>query len=85
MKKSFLFISCEEAYHICDKHQYGEATPWERFKLGLRLSWCHISQAYSKKNRALTKAINTSNIRALSQKELEVFQSNFQQHLKNQG
>ena len=44
MKKSILFISCEEAHHICDKNQYGEATAWERFKLGIRLSWCKITE-----------------------------------------
>jgi hypothetical protein len=42
MKKSFLFISCQEAKHICDKSQYDEATGWERLKLGIRLIWCKL-------------------------------------------
>ena len=44
MKKSILFISCEEAHNICDKSQYGEATGWERVKLGIRLCWCNEVQ-----------------------------------------
>jgi len=83
MKKSFLFISCEEAYHICDKHQYGEATGWERFKLGFRISWCKISRAYTRKNTALTKTIEKSKINALRPREIQGIEKNFSQHLKN--
>lgn len=69
MKKSFLFITCQEAHRICDKAQYGDATLWERIKLAIRLSWCRVSQAYTKRNIALTKAINEANVDALSNRE----------------
>lgn len=82
-KKSFLFISCEEAHHICDKSQYGEATFWERVKLSLRLSWCKVTRAYTKRNRALTKAMKSSNIKGLTDNELDTFKSQFNQELKN--
>jgi len=85
MKKSFLFISCEEAHHICDKAQYGEATPWEHFKLALRLSWCRISKAYTKRNNALSRAIHQSEINALTEEERYNLQLNFSKELKNQG
>jgi len=71
MKSNFLFISCEEAYHICDKAQYGEANFWERFKLTLRLCWCRITRAYTKKNKSLTKAIHDSQVEALTEIERE--------------
>ncbi|MEM6515398.1 MAG: hypothetical protein AAF688_04390 [Bacteroidota bacterium] len=85
MKKSLLFISCEEAHHICDKSQYGEATGWERIKLGIRLSWCKITRAYTRKNNALTEAIKKSEVRALSPDELQDIEIGFQEHLKNQN
>lgn len=84
MKKSILFISCEEAQHICDKSQYGEATTWERIKLGIRLSWCKVSQAYTKRNKNLTKAIEKSKIEYLKEEEKKALQQVFDSELKKQ-
>ena len=83
MKKSFLFISCEEAHHICDKSQYGEASFWEKVKLTIRLSWCKISQSYSKKNRALTKAVKASKISGLEADEAQQLKSQFNNQLND--
>ncbi len=82
--KIFLFISCEEAYEICDKSQYGEATLWEIVKLNLRFIWCHFTQAYVKKNRKLTQAIKVSNLQSLNKTERELLIEKFNQELKNQ-
>ena len=84
MKKSLLFISCDEAHHICDKQQYGEATFWERIKLNLRLSWCRVTRAYTKKNRALTRAIEKADIHALDQREMADLKQRVQNDLRNQ-
>lgn len=81
MKKSFLFISCDEAKHICDKSQYGEATSWEIFKLKLRLSWCHISQSYSSKNKKLTKIVEKSKVECLKSNERTKIQEQFEKEL----
>ena len=85
MKKSFLFISCEEAEHICDKSQYGEATFWERFKLAIRLSWCKITQAYSKRNNVLTKTIKSSKVECLKHHEQKELKEKFQSQLTKQS
>ena len=84
MKKSFLFISCDEAKHICDKNQYGEATAWERFKLGIRLSWCKITRAYTKRNNKLTAALKESNTDCLQDNEKDAIQKSFEAELKKQ-
>lgn len=81
MKKSFLFISCEEAKHICDKAQYREASAWERIKLTLRLSWCHMSKTYSKRNSKLTSVIQKADVDCLKQAERERLQSQFEKEL----
>lgn len=83
MKKHFLFISCEEAFHICDKSQYGEATLWEKIKLNLRYIWCKFTQSYVKKNKQLTKAIKTSNLHCLQNSERERLIEEFNRELKN--
>ena len=85
MKKRIFFISCEEAQHICDKSQYAEATLWEKVKLNIRLSWCKITRAYTKNNRKLTKAIQTSNIECLKQNERKELNDHFQHELENQN
>lgn len=82
MKKSIIFISCQEAHHICDKNQYGEATGWEKFKLGIRLSWCKITQAYTKKNKKLTEALKKSEANVLDSGEKNSLQKAFEAELK---
>lgn len=84
MKKSFLFISCEEAFHICDKSQYGEATLWEKFKLNLRYIWCRFTKGYVKKNKKLTKVIKVSNIQTLQPSERDLLIERFNQQLNNE-
>ena len=81
MKKSFLFISCDEAQHICDKRQYDEATTWERIKLALRLSWCRITRAYSKKNNKLTKMVQKAEVNCLENDERSNIQKQFEKEL----
>lgn len=81
MKKSFLFISCNEAKHICDKAQYGEATGWEIFKLKIRLSWCHISQSYSSRNQKLTEVVEKSKVDCLKSNERIKIKEQFDREL----
>ena len=83
MKKNLIFISCDEAKHICDKNQYKEATLLEKIKLSLRLSWCHITRAYSKQNNKLTKTINDSKVDTLNPDEKEKLQRVFDKELTN--
>ena len=81
MKKRILFISCEEAKHICDKSQYGEASAWDKLKLNLRLSWCRITRAYTKRNRKLTTAIHSSQADCLNSNEREQLEQKFNEEL----
>ena len=81
MKKSFLFISCDEAKHICDKTQYHEATGWERLKLGIRLSWCRFTKAYSTNNNKLTDAMEKAEVNCMKKGEREKIQKEFEQEL----
>ena len=83
MKKSFLFITCEEAFHICDKSQYGEANGWEKFKLNVRLLWCQVTRAYVKRNRKLTKTIEKGHVESMDSSEKNDLKLRFDQELKN--
>jgi hypothetical protein len=85
MGKNFLFITCEEAKHICDKSQYGEATLWEKIKLNIRLSWCKITRAYTKRNRTLTKTIKSSKVECLKHQEQQQLKENFKTELTKQN
>ena len=83
MKKSFLFITCEEAFHICDKSQYGEASWWEKFKLNLRLIWCNITRSYVKRNRKLTKTIEKGHVDYLNSSEKNNLKLHFEKELES--
>ncbi|MEM9678836.1 MAG: hypothetical protein AAF901_00820 [Bacteroidota bacterium] len=84
MKKSFLFISCDEAKHICDKSQYGEATAWEKLKLNIRLSWCKITRAYTKRNRKLTSVVEQADLKILNNNERDTMRRQFEEELAKQ-
>ncbi len=84
MKKSFLFISCDEAKHICDKAQYGEASGWERVKLSLRLIYCRITKVYSNKNKKLSLTIKNEKINCLKLEERNKLQKQFDEELTKQ-
>lgn len=48
-------INCDEATAICDKNQYGEASLYEKFRLGLHLALCKPCKKYTKQNSLMTK------------------------------
>ena len=83
-KKSYLFISCDEAQHICDKAQYNEASFWEIFKLKLRYLWCRITKKYVIRNIKLTQTINSSKITCLNSSEKQFLEQSLKQELKKQ-
>lgn len=83
MKKHLLFISCEEALHICDKAQYGEASWRERLKLNLRLIWCNMTRSYVKRNQKLTKTLEKGHVECLNSSEKNELKLRFDQELKN--
>lgn len=68
-KKKVLLVSCDEAKHICDKMQYGEATLVEKFKLKFRLMWCRATKSYSKKNSDLTQLCKEAKIKTLDKEK----------------
>lgn len=80
-KKSFLFISCEEAKHICDKAQYGEATLWEKIKLKLRLLHCRLTRSYSQNNAQLSSMIKEAQVDCLKFQEKQALKENINKEL----
>ncbi|TXE09802.1 hypothetical protein FUA26_09950 [Seonamhaeicola algicola] len=85
MKKSFLFVSCDEAQHLCDKAQYNEASLFDKIKLNLRLSWCRVTRAYYKRNTKLTKKINEANVDCLTPECKENMKKELEKAIKNQA
>ncbi|RED48467.1 hypothetical protein [Seonamhaeicola aphaedonensis] len=84
-KQSFLFVSCDEAQHICDKAQYDEASSWEKFKLNIRLSYCKITRAYYKSNAMLTKRIKESKVECLDSTSKKNMKKELDKAIKEQA
>ncbi|GAA4278209.1 hypothetical protein [Aquimarina mytili] len=76
-----LFVSCEEAKHICDKNQYGEASFLEVIKLNIRLVYCRVTRAYSKRNTKLTKIIKKSDVHTISPSQKESMKKKLQKEI----
>jgi hypothetical protein len=79
--KAKIFISFEQAKHICDKNQYGESTFFERIKLSIRHSWCMLTRKYSKNNNKLTNIIKRGNLNCLKDNERKKLQQQFEKEL----
>ena len=85
MKKNKVFISCEEAFEICDKAQYNEATFWEKFQLNLRYIWCHLTKNYVTRNKKLTQTLKNAKVECLKTEEKQLLQQQFDNQLQNQS
>ena len=83
-KSTKLFIDCEEAKHICDKAQYNETTWWELFRLNIRLLYCNITRAYSKRNQKLSELVTDKEVTCMDNKSKADLKVKFEQQLKNQ-
>ena len=77
-------ITKEQAFHICDKSQYFESTLWEKTKLNFRYTWCPATRHYVDRNRKLTEAIKSSNLKCLHHSERKIMADYLNDHLKNQ-
>ncbi|MCF1420133.1 hypothetical protein [Mangrovimonas futianensis] len=84
-KKSILFISCDEAYHICDKSQYNDASLWEKLKLNLRLIWCKHTRGYISKNKKLTHSLKQSKVQCMKHSEKQSLKDHFSKELQKQN
>lgn len=62
-----IFVSCEDANHICDKNQYKEASFWEKVKLNIHLIYCKACRKYSSKNTKLTKLYKDPKVISINQ------------------
>ncbi len=77
MKKK-LFISCEEAMHICDKMQYEEVSGWEKRAYKFRLFWCILTKRYHRKNKKLSKLLQQSEVQCMSANKKEELKEKLQ-------
>lgn len=78
-----LFLSCEEASHVCDKAQYNESTLWERLKLILHIMFCNLCRKHTINNKKLTDTMNKSNIVCLDSKSKSEMKKFLEEELKN--
>ena len=80
-----IFISCDEANHVCDKTQYREASLWEKIKLNFHLIYCRACRKYTKNNAKLTKLVKNDEVDCLELKEKQHMKECFEKELsKNQ-
>ena len=81
--KNTLFINCDEAKLICDKSQYNESTWWDRFRLNIRLIYCNITRAYSKRNQQLSKLVTDDKVECMENKAKVDLKTKFEKELQN--
>lgn len=82
MKKNKIFLSCEEAFAICDKAQYKEASFWERVRLFFRFSYCRMTRRYVSRNTKLTETLKNAKVNCLKTEERQALKAEFQRQLK---
>jgi hypothetical protein len=75
------FLKCNEAVHVCDKAQYEEASPFERFLLKVHLFFCKICRGYSSKNVKLSNAVESSHIKILQEEQKQLLKERLQREI----
>lgn len=80
-------INCDEATAICDKHQYDEASVFDKIKLSFHLLFCKYCKTYSKQNNLMTQLIDKNlspcdGSEKLSKKEKLELEKNLDNELK---
>jgi len=81
-KKVKIFVSCEEANHVCDKTQYHEASFWEKVKLNIHLLYCRACREYTQNNQKLTKVIKKSEVECLNSMVKDKMKAQFKTELE---
>ena len=76
------FIKCEEAGHVCDKHQYEEASITEKIKLNIHLFYCSACRKHSATNKKLTSLLKNISLQFLSSEEKEQLKKAFEKELQ---
>lgn len=76
------FIKCEEAGHVCDKHQYEEASITEKIKLKFHLFYCSTCRKYSATNKKLSALLKNIPLQFLSSEEKEQLKKAFEKELQ---
>ncbi|WP_159022743.1 hypothetical protein [Formosa sp. L2A11] len=81
---SKLFLSCDEASHVCDKAQYNESTFWERLKFRVHILFCNLCKQHSITNSKLTETMNKSKIVCLDSKSKSEMKKCLEKEMKSQ-
>ncbi len=77
-----VFLSCDEANHVCDKSQYKESTLLEKIKLNIHLLFCSACRKYTKNNVNLTKVLQDKNVSYMKENEVTDLEKEFKEQLK---
>ncbi|KKO07827.1 hypothetical protein LCGC14_0051690 [marine sediment metagenome] len=72
-----MMISCEKAANICNRHQYREATVWEKIQLKFHLTMCKTCAKHSAGNKKLTSLCNQAKLTVLSDEEKRKMKETF--------
>ena len=83
-KGNKIFVSCEEANHVCDKSQYKEASLWEKIKLNLHLIHCRVCREYTANNQKLTKLMKSPKVVSINQTEKDEMKERLKQKMAEQ-
>lgn len=62
-----LFVSCNEAGHVCDKAQYNDATTFEKLALRFHILYCTACRKHSARNFKLTKLMERAGLHTLDE------------------
>ncbi|MFD2564969.1 hypothetical protein [Aquimarina rubra] len=79
-----IFVSCENANHICDKSQYNESSFWEKVKLNIHLIYCKACRKYTSKNIKLTKLFKDPKVVSINQSAKDAMKEQLKKKMSEQ-
>ncbi|WP_340074324.1 hypothetical protein [Leptobacterium sp. I13] len=80
-----IFLTCEEANHVCDRKQYHEASFWEKIRMIIHVLYCKACMKYSMDNNKLSKLIKEANIKTLETSQKREMKESLEREMNNLG
>lgn len=76
-----ILLDCKKAGSVCDKCQYDESGPIERFILHLHIKYCGHCRKHSQQNTKLSRLLRDADLKVMPEQDKNVLQNLIQQEL----
>jgi hypothetical protein len=79
-----ILFSCKDASHICDKAQYREAKPLEKWLMKLHHLVCRVCREHAVRNTRLSYLLRDANLHVLPKHKKDALKGRIREQLSRE-